>query len=125
MPAAPEDAAPLLIRSAAEDDVGALVDLYEHLVPAGRPFAETDAREIWRRFSRYEGSANLLGLIGGKPISTCTLVVVPNLTRGGLPYALIENVVTHAGHRGRGYGKAVLDAPLHPPGRMAATRSCC
>ena len=41
-------------------------------------------------------------------VTSCTLVVVPNLTRGGLPYALIENVVTGASHRKRGYGAAVL-----------------
>jgi GNAT superfamily N-acetyltransferase len=34
--------------------------------------------------------------------------VIPNLTRGGAPYALIENVVTDSAHRNRGYGKAIL-----------------
>jgi GNAT superfamily N-acetyltransferase len=41
-------------------------------------------------------------------VTSCTLVVVPNLTRGGLPYGLIENVVTSSKHRKQGYGAAVL-----------------
>jgi GNAT superfamily N-acetyltransferase len=38
--------------------------------------------------------------------------VIPNLTRGGQPYGLIENVVAHAEHRGRGYGKKLLQAAV-------------
>ena len=39
-------------------------------------------------------------------------MVVPNLTRSGRPYGLIENVVTHADHRVRGYGKQLLQAAI-------------
>lgn len=40
------------------------------------------------------------------------LVIVPNLTRDTGPFALIENVVTHADYRRHGHGGAVLDAAL-------------
>ena len=47
-----------------------------------------------------------------KLVATCEMIVVPNLTQGGRPYALIENVVTHAEYRRRGYATAVLKHAL-------------
>jgi len=48
----------------------------------------------------------------GLLVSTCTLITVPNLTRGVRSYGLIENVVTLSGHRRTGLGRAVLTAAL-------------
>jgi GNAT superfamily N-acetyltransferase len=49
-----------------------------------------------------------MGIAEDAIIASCTLVVIPNLARGGQPYGLIENVVTHAAYRGRGFGKRLL-----------------
>ena len=45
-------------------------------------------------------------------VSSCTLAIVPNLTRGGRSYGVIENVVTHADYRRLGLGRRVLDHAL-------------
>jgi len=41
-------------------------------------------------------------------IGTCTVSIIPNLTRGMRPYALIENVVTLQEARRTGAGRAVM-----------------
>lgn len=52
--------------------------------------------------------AIFVGIAENAIVASCTLVVIPNLTRGAQPYGLIENVVTHASYRRRGYGKQLL-----------------
>jgi len=52
------------------------------------------------------------GFVSGSLVSSCTLTVIPNLTRACRPYGAIENVVTHPAHRGQGWGKAILSRAL-------------
>ena len=48
----------------------------------------------------------------GQLVSSCTLTIIPNLTRACRPYGVIENVVTHTVHRGDGWGRALLQRTL-------------
>jgi GNAT superfamily N-acetyltransferase len=45
-------------------------------------------------------------------LQSCTLSIIPNLTRGARSYGVIENVVTHPGHRRTGLGRSVLASAL-------------
>jgi GNAT superfamily N-acetyltransferase len=58
--------------------------------------------------SKYAGSAIFVGVAQDAIVASCTLIIMPNLTRGGQPYGLIEDVVTHTAHRGHGFGKQLL-----------------
>ncbi|ESQ75398.1 GNAT family N-acetyltransferase [Asticcacaulis sp. AC402] len=96
------------IRSADREDIADLLNLYRHLDPADKETTVEDGLRNLELLKLYPGSTILVGCLGEAIVASCTLVVIPNLTRGAAPYALIENVVTDARFRSRGYGKAVL-----------------
>lgn len=96
------------IRAAAPGDLPALLDLYRHLQPDDSGIGEHLARDRFDEMLAHPGMAVFLALSGDHAVSTITLVIIPNLTRGGASYALIENVVTHAAHRQRGYAGALI-----------------
>ena len=102
----------LTIRTAGQNDLSSLLALYGQLHPDNETMSPVAASNNLAQFLRYPGSAIFLGLRDDAVVTTCTLVVIPNLTRGGTPYALIENVVTDARHRQQGYGKAILKAAI-------------
>lgn len=92
------------IRDLGADDVGALLDLYLHLnagdaLPSPAAVRAVFAHPGLRHFGLFDG---------GRLIASCNLAVIPNLTRGGRSYGVIENVVAHADHRGHGHGQAVI-----------------
>jgi GNAT superfamily N-acetyltransferase len=102
------NATPLKIRSAGRPDLTAVMDLYQHLSEGDERASLTVAEEIFERFLTYQGSAIIVGEVAGQLVASCTLVVVPNLTRGGKPYGLLENVVTHRDFRNHGFGGQLL-----------------
>ena len=97
------------IRPIASHELAALLALYQQLHLSDDPLPEhAVVQSIWRELLANPRYNYVGGFIDGQLISTCTLTVIPNLTRGCRPYGVIENVVTHAEHRNKGYGKAVL-----------------
>lgn len=108
MPAPAGDTA-IGIRPLQRTDLGALLALYRHLHRADTPPAdETFTSHVWDEICADSRQRVFGGHAGNELVAACTLVVVPNLTRGCRPYGVIENVVTDPAHRRRGHGKALI-----------------
>lgn len=89
------------------------MDLYREMHPLDPAPSQADAEVILEQIGLYPGSAVFVGWIGEFMVATCTLIVAPNLTRAGAPFALIENVVTASSFRRQGHGRAVLGAAIN------------
>lgn len=96
------------IRAATRDDLPALLELYHELQPDDPALAFDNASHRMDEILNQPVMTLLVGTVDRKPVATITLVVIPNLTRNGAPYALIENVVTANAHRKRGYAGALI-----------------
>ncbi len=97
------------IRTLERADLDALLDLYTHLFDSDDPLPDRErVVQVWT--SMLESSMlRCLGLeLDDRLVSSCTLTLTPNLTRGTRHYGQIENVVTHADYRRRGLGGTLI-----------------
>ena len=99
----------MLIRALKPDDLDALLALYAHLFSTDDPLPErTKVIQIWGSMIDNP-MLHCLGLeLDDRLVSSCTLTITPNLTRGARPYGQIETVVTHADYRRCGLGEALI-----------------
>jgi ribosomal protein S18 acetylase RimI-like enzyme len=100
------------VRPATQADVPALLNLYTELHPADPPPSVQTALDVWRAIEAQDGRTVLVAEAGGTVVGTVDCAVLPNLTRGARPFALIENVVVAAGHRRSGVGSSLLEAAV-------------
>jgi GNAT superfamily N-acetyltransferase len=91
------------------NELNELLALYAHLHRSDEPLPEQAVvQAVWQELLANPRCKYFGGYVEGTLISSCTITIIPNLTRGCKPYGVIENVVTHERHRNQGYGKALL-----------------
>ena len=102
-----------LIREATRADLPELVRLYSEL-------SLDDPREDPAELERYEAAFAAISEAGGhhvlvaesegRLVGSATVIIEPNLTYKGTPFALIENVVVTRNARGSGIGAQIINA---------------
>ena len=101
------------IREIKETELNELLSLYSHLHSLDEPLPKIDVvNAIWHEIQTNPDIQYLGLFLDGRLISSCTICIIPNLTRGCRPYGIIENVVTHESFRNKGYGKDILGHAL-------------
>ena len=97
------------IREANYEDLQEILELYLFLHEKSIPEDSEQLRSVWQQIMEDKNHHLIIGEEGGKIVSSCVCVVIPNLTRNVRPYAFVENVVTHGEYRGKGYATACLN----------------
>jgi GNAT superfamily N-acetyltransferase len=105
-----------IVRHIEKNELDDLLDLYaHHLFPTpDAPLPPRDQLEkMWDEITRNPMLHYFVVEVDNKIVATCTISIIPNLTRSARPYGVIENVVTHADYRGRGLAKSLFQHTLN------------
>jgi len=104
----------IVVRSAHKDDLNELLRLYAHLNPEDAdllpPRSELAGR--WTEMVANPMVTTIVAECEDRLAASCSLTVVPNLTRGARPFGVIENVITHPDFRRRGLASAVIERAI-------------
>ena len=101
------------MRDATEADLPRLVELLAQLSlgapreAVGPPLLESYGR-AFQEIEADERQQLFVVEDGGRVVGTVCLIIVPNLSHEGRPYALVENVVVDETERSAGYGELLM-----------------
>lgn len=98
-----------MVREVKKEELAEVLNLYLYLHEKSVPEQTEDLSATWNQIIADKNHHLIVNVIDGKIVSSCVCVIIPNLTRNVRPYAFVENVVTHADHRGHGYATECLD----------------
>ncbi len=101
-----------MIRSATPADFAAIGHLYAQLQPTDPLVEQSTHADVFEEILHRPGMELLVLEVDGEVVGTTYLNVIPNLTRGGRPYGVIENVVVEERLRGTGLGRKLMDGTL-------------
>ena len=99
----------LTVREAMEEDLDSILELYLYLHEESIPEHDAHLEQTWKQIISDPNHHLIVKEKDGKIVSSCVCVIIPNLSRNVRPYAFVENVVTHADYRKKGYAHECLD----------------
>ena len=96
------------VRKIRKEELPQLLSLYRHLHQEDDELKADEWSHPWQKIMDSEYFHYFVIEIEGILLAACNLSIIPNLTQGGRPIRLIENVVTHAQYRRKGIGRKIL-----------------
>ena len=98
-----------MVREIRKNELSELLELYLFLHETSVPEMTEHLKNTWNIIVEDKNHYVIVNEIDGKIVSSCIIVIIPNLTRNIRPYAFVENVVTHSAYRGKGYATECLN----------------
>lgn len=95
-------------RKIERHELDKLLDLYGHLHDEEVP-ARDRLDKAWEIITGHGRFFTCFAVeADGRFVSSCCVAIIPNLTRGARPFAVIENVITRPESRRKGFGRMVV-----------------
>ena len=98
-----------IIKQAKAEDLDKMLDLYVQFHHTPKPQETEQIKEIWNELVTSNHIFVLVGEADGTIVCTATLVIVPNLTHGQRPFAIVENLITDERYRRQGWATQMLE----------------
>jgi GNAT superfamily N-acetyltransferase len=100
----------LCIRRAGMADLPVMLRLLAEMHDEAPPdVGDQRVTEVFQEILDRPDRALLVAVMDNQVVGTLDLLVVPNLSHGGQPWAMIENVVVERSHRRKGIGGSLLE----------------
>lgn len=97
-----------IIRNAVEADLPNLISLYSELNPEDDYSQVSKVKSALNEIFKSDHFTLFVLEYDGQLVSSCYLNIIPNISRGCKPYALIENVITQKAFRKHGFGSQIM-----------------
>ena len=103
--------AELEVRPATREDIRTLIGLYTAAgLDTRGAHDEVEMQAAWDRlFAAVPSASVFLFSLGGRPVGTYTLFVLPLLAHKGAPEAIVEDVAVHPEAQGQGVGRSMME----------------
>ena len=98
----------MIIREMTEEDLPQVIDLYKQLDSKNENIDLEKSKMIFKKSNKTQIIKYMVAEIDGKIVSSCYLVVIPNITNNCKSIGFIENVITDKNHRGNGIGRKII-----------------
>lgn len=86
-----------------------MMTLYMQLHDNPMPETTADLMALWKQILHDKNHHIIVAEEDEKIVSSCVCVIIPNLTHNQQPYAFVENVITDAKYRCKGFATACLN----------------
>jgi ribosomal protein S18 acetylase RimI-like enzyme len=96
------------ITRAESDDLLGILELYKQLNPADPDLSLDKAQSIWHGIQQNSNLLYFVAKASSQIVGTCNISIIPNLTRAGRSFGLIENVIVHSKFRRQRIGENLL-----------------
>lgn len=98
----------MIIREVKPKELESLLALYQQLHDNPMPDQNKLPVSLWEEILEDKKQRIIVAIEDDKIVSSCVIVIVPNLTHKQRPYAFIENVITDVDYRKKGMAQACL-----------------